>query len=601
MLRRLRERALAHSSPATWSSLAAAIVPALGFAYAGYAQRWAGDDGFINLRVVSQLMHGNGFVFNAGERSEAVTSAAWVLLLWLFGELGCSLDSAAWIVALALSAVGLLLAGLASARITDGPRDGSHERTLVLPLGVLAYAAIPVAWDYATSALENGLGLAFLGTAYWLLARVVSAEVPRRQPAVAAFIGLAPLVRPDYALYALPLLALLLGATRTWKARALTAACAALPGGTFQIFRMGYFASLVPNTAFAKEAFESRWDQGLLYLDNALGPYHLAAPLAVVLLTLSASVVELVQRQQLRRALVPLALASGGLLHIAYVVRVGGDFMHGRMLLPGLFAIFAAGGVLRVRLGTLAARVSSLSAFVLVAGWCVVCASITPVSAHGINDERRWWAEVSGKRNPTHLKHYARHPFSEGPKWVKEQIAGGCPGGLSSLRDDSRDVCTRVLFPDSLDGVLADHGPGALIPLDPHDAPPEVVAVYAFRPLGISSRIMGLRINLTDSYGLADPLAARIELPERGRPGHEKIFDTVWVTAKHAAPGATSDPRVAVAKRALSCGLLRELYEATHQPLTLERFVKNLGLSFRLHGVRLPSDPSEAVRRFCGA
>lgn len=34
------------------------LTPALLFAYAGYGRRWAGDDGFINLRVVSQLLRG---------------------------------------------------------------------------------------------------------------------------------------------------------------------------------------------------------------------------------------------------------------------------------------------------------------------------------------------------------------------------------------------------------------------------------------------------------------------------------------------------------------------------------------------------------------
>src|SRR4051812_2977830 len=62
------------------SALVSALLPSLLFTYAGYARRWAGDDGFINLRVVSQLLDGNGFVFNAGERTEAVTSAGWVLI-----------------------------------------------------------------------------------------------------------------------------------------------------------------------------------------------------------------------------------------------------------------------------------------------------------------------------------------------------------------------------------------------------------------------------------------------------------------------------------------------------------------------------------------
>jgi hypothetical protein len=110
---------------------------------------------------------------------------------------------------------------------------------------------------------------------------------------------------------------------------------------------------------------------------------------------------------------------------------------------------------------------------------------------------------------------------------------------------------------------------------------------------------MGLRINLVDSFGLADPLGARAELGDRGRPGHEKALGTIWFAAKYVAKGVTQDPRVEVAKRALECGLLKELHHATHDPLTLSRFFRNVLVSYRLHQVRVPIDPNVAVERFC--
>jgi arabinofuranosyltransferase len=620
---------------ARWSLALASSVPALAFLYAGYERRWAGDDGFINLRVVSQLMDGNGFVFNAGERTEAVTSAGWVLLLWLFGELGANLDSAAWILGLGLSCLGLFMAARGAASISaahDEPAASAGQATptraavgdeptsagvgaepagtsaicvrgddtLVLPFGVLAYAAIPVAWDYATSALENGIGLSFLGLAYWLMARVARGQA-RYHAAIGAFLGLAPLTRPDFALYAGPLGLVLLLATRGTRARLGVLLAAALTALGFQIFRMGYYAALVPNTAIAKEAFNARWDQGLLYLDNTFGAYQLAIPLALVTLGLVATLLPLVRDRQWLRASVPACLALSGALHILYVVRLGGDFMHGRMLLPGLFAIFAAGGVLRVRTQAKPVLVAALLAFAGVASWCVVCAhSLRPVMfANDILDERRWWSETAGEPHPTHLAHYRKHKFYLGPMAIKDMIAAGCPAGLASLGDDIGDHCKRVAWLDPIDGRLSDHSEDILLPLASDVAAPHVVAVYAFRPLGISGRAMGLRINLTDSFGLADPLAARSELTTRGRPGHEKVFSTVWFAAKYTAPGATQDPRVLTAKRALACGPLRKLHRATHEPLTVARFVKNIGLAFELHSLRVPSDPDEAVRRFC--
>ena len=48
---------------------------------AGWGRRWTVDDGFIVCRVVDHVLSGNGVVFNAGERVEAVTSPLWLAML----------------------------------------------------------------------------------------------------------------------------------------------------------------------------------------------------------------------------------------------------------------------------------------------------------------------------------------------------------------------------------------------------------------------------------------------------------------------------------------------------------------------------------------
>jgi hypothetical protein len=235
--------------------------------------------------------------------------------------------------------------------------------------------------------------------------------------------------------------------------------------------------------------------------------------------------------------------------------------------------------------------------------WALTCAqSLRPEHfVAGILDERAWWSQTAHVENPVRPDDYKVHDFYRAPSWVRAKIAEGCPAGQASLGDDIGDYCKRVAWPDVLDGKLSDLVESRLLPLNTSAVAAQVVAVYAYRPLGISGRVMGLRINLTDSFGLADPVASRMELEKRGRPGHEKLFDVVWWAAKYTAPGATEDPRVNVAKRALSCGLLSDLHHATHDPLTLTRFFKNLGLAFTLHRVRVPADPEAAVKRFCAS
>ena len=86
------ERAVAPVAPDTaeprgaggWrhvGTMALLLAPAAIILWCGWQRRWTADDGFINLRVVRQLLEGHGPVFNAGQRVEAGTSPAWIAVL----------------------------------------------------------------------------------------------------------------------------------------------------------------------------------------------------------------------------------------------------------------------------------------------------------------------------------------------------------------------------------------------------------------------------------------------------------------------------------------------------------------------------------------
>src|SRR5690606_15740093 len=76
----------------------------------------------------------------------------------------------------------------------------------------------------------------------------------------------------------------------------------------------------------------------------------------------------LVPRLRSRRArLVVVILGGGGLLHIAYMVNVGGDYVHARLLLPGCFALCAPVAVIpatRRHIAALAVAAWALAAVV---------------------------------------------------------------------------------------------------------------------------------------------------------------------------------------------------------------------------------------------
>ena len=283
------------------------------FGWGAWQRRWIADDGLIVLRTVRNLLAGNGPVFNKGERVEANTSTVWTYLVTLGGWIGGStqLEYVALVLALTLSVLGIVLAMLGTGRLYAPGLRG--RRALLLPAGAVVYIAIPPARDFATSGLENGLVLAYLGLLWWMMvcwsqalrlpaipARPGDPGVPPERNATSrvfdgslAFVGgLSVLVRPELALIGGLALVMMLVAARGWRRRLLIVVAGGLLPVAYQVFRMGYYGLLVPGTAIAKDASGSKWHQGFLYLTNFNRPYLLWAPvmlLAAIGLVLFAS------------------------------------------------------------------------------------------------------------------------------------------------------------------------------------------------------------------------------------------------------------------------------------------------------------------------
>ena len=85
-----------------------------------------------------------------------------------------------------LSVLGVVFAMLGAARLYAPSLQG--RRALLLPAGALVYIAVPPARDFATSGLENGLVLAYLGLLWWMMVcwsqalRASGPQQPRRYP-----------------------------------------------------------------------------------------------------------------------------------------------------------------------------------------------------------------------------------------------------------------------------------------------------------------------------------------------------------------------------------------------------------------------------------
>ena len=590
--------------PARWISWILMVAPVVALGALGWHRRWLGDDGFINLRVAGNLLAGHGMVFNVGERVEAATSPLWVGVIAAVGATGVRLEHAAVYTGLVLTLLGVVMA-LWGLRMLQGPSAG-----LTVPLGVLAYVAVVPAWEYATSGLETGLSLAWMGTGFAVTAVLAREQgQPRlvRWLAAGALLGLGPIVRPELALLSAGWFVLLAAglwtrsASRRWvRVAALFTAFGAVPV-SYQVFRMGYFAGVVPATALAKSAFDSNWAQGLHYLDNFFGRYLLWIPLIAVVLVIAVAVAREVAARRwmvLGARLVPFIC---GALYCGYVVMAGGGFMHGRLFLPGLFAVVISGGWVVVGRSRKGALLGVLAALVL--AWSVYCAWTVrhPVeNEHWIGDERGWHARVSGNPNPVLLSDYEKFPFVRDGRRILAPAERLCPSKALPRTGAPGHGCDRAVLVD-FPRYGKWRGQRRSYPIHPDAVDDGIIMVAMRGAMGMIGQLLGPDVLLVDHRGLSDPVAARLEVTRRGRPGHEKGLSNAWMVGRYAQATPGEDPRVADARAAASCGALRELLAATRGPMTWARFFSNLSQAFSFHRLKVPVDPRTARRKFCGS
>jgi arabinofuranosyltransferase len=584
---------------ALWAMIGVPVVVAV---VAAWTHRFLVDDGFINLRVISQIEHGHGPVFNQGQRVEVFTSPLWIAVLTVADVvLPIRLEWLAVAGGIALLAVGMVLAACAAARLQ--PRTAKQW---YVPVGLLVMMALPPMWRFASSGLENGLTCAWLGASAFVLAGWARTRT-RLSVLGAVLIGLGPLVRPDVAIFsALFLVVVLVADGRGWQSRVTTLACALAVPVAYQVFRMGYYGMIVPNTALAKSAGSSRWGAGLDYVGHVFRTYWLYVPVAILLAVAALMLAamrggdettdgsdesELPARTAVtrwarprRRLLVTAAFVLGAGLSALYVVKVGGDYEPTRLLLPAVFALATP----------------------------VALVPLRPAYALGLTVVP--WALVSllFLRDATDRNIRILGP----PRAVTLADFGWQPGGPN-----------RTWFTGA--GVYASQGPPLPVRPPAGHARPIVIAPG----IGIISYALGPNVDVFDVLGLAEPIASHEKLRRRGYVGHEKLLPAPWVVALTTAPGSTppesdfivappplnfgfrvvrivrqDDPRgrpfaerVATARVVLECPRMKRFLAAFDAPMSLHRFVDNISGSVGRTTLEIPPEPADAAKKLCPA
>lgn len=320
---------LAVNSPALWSGIAGVVcgfLAVLGLLLFG---QWGYDDPFITYRYASNLLAGNGFVYNVGQRTLSTTAPFYAVMLAGLGLIWPDLPS----LSNAVSAVSLVL----SAALLFAWSHAYGERA-VGAIAALLLVLSPLM--LMTFGAETCTYIMFVLAGFYAYDR-------SRFFAAAGLLAVATMVRPD-AIVAI----VALGIYHVVRRRSMPWRPVLLYTGLVGIWYAGlwfYFGSPIPVTLLAKQqqgqmAISTRFDRGLLALVRDYGReplYWLHGVLALVGLGWVATKA---------RYWLPLLLWAALYLLAYSLLGVSRYFWYYTPLMPAFVVLVAAGAVALLRL-----------------------------------------------------------------------------------------------------------------------------------------------------------------------------------------------------------------------------------------------------------
>lgn len=448
------------------------------------------DDAYISLRYAKNLVDGHGLVWNRGEFVEGYTNFLWTIIIaGLMAVTRLQGPLVSVVLCLASYVANVLVVYLLSRRIGGEGRGG----WILIAPPLFAVQSIVV--GYATTGLETQFASLLVNLGVLFLIRPSSF---RNALLAGFFFILATLTRPDHAIfYASGSLAVCLGCAREARAAGTTGLANALrkswrPIAGFSLpfllylahlaFRVAYYGEWWPNTYYAKLAYMPYYQQGSRYLLL----FILASHYWVVALIWFAGFLSAPANETHRRYRYFVVPAVA--LYVFYVVRVGGDFMHGRFFLSVM------------PLALIGAEQSCRQLWRERKPWGRVPAVLLVATAFGVHlheaNERIW--QVTEETNV--------YPIA---RWRPTIVVN--------------DYNYRA---GQAFGRLAQAG------MDP---------IISSTSSGMVGYYSGLRV--VDQYGLTDHYVARLPVSGRTRPGHERsapreylLERGVWIARRRPPP-----------------------------------------------------------------
>jgi arabinofuranosyltransferase len=312
------------------------------------------DDAYISYRYMDNWLAGYGLVFNPGEYVEGYTNLLWILLIAPWRAIGLSPEIVSLV--LGLLSAGLLFSGVYVLASRLAGHSGAGISAVILA------ASFPPLAHYVGTGLETILFAALIVAVFARLAVTGKPDIW-----VAVILGDAVLTRPEAMMVGLVVYGIYGLQNKSARADKQIWGSALL----FLVFpilltcwRLWYYGELLPNTFFAKATGTGLElvGNGLTYVSRfAVGQFGWLL-LVPGILVFAPPIL-----RKLPNKILPSAMGTVLMVHLIYVIKVGGDYLPmARFILHvfPLLAVLAALGlwfVCRARVAVAVALASGIA------------------------------------------------------------------------------------------------------------------------------------------------------------------------------------------------------------------------------------------------
>ncbi|MDB9494453.1 hypothetical protein PN441_00740 [Spirulina major CS-329] len=364
---------------------------------------WLCDDAMITFRTVLQFTHGNGLVFNLGDRVQGYTHPLWMLVLtfnyWINQEIFISTMH-----------LGIVLTAIAFSIVVFQARHHIINLSLIC-LGLVGSKAFI---EYGTSGLENPLSYVLFGILFVL----VSQQKKQKLAPYVAIITTCSLIflcRMDYAVICAPIS--IIASIQVKKIKYIIQGffLGGLPAFAWLIFSTVYYGTPFPNTYYAKlytgiPKYQSII-QGFHYFQDLVNNDLLS--FVFIFLTLITLIFQKNTKIHVG------GFAIGLLLYLLYILNIGGDFMSGRFFAVPVYLAAIVISQVNIQRKLVLFPIGVLVFILMILNiWSLVNIPQPGVQGNGIANERGFYYEKFGLYSP----------FQEFPdissRWSAEQQQG---------------------------------------------------------------------------------------------------------------------------------------------------------------------------------